>query len=387
MKIFHLSDLHIGFKLVNRDMREDQEYIFRQIADYAAKEQPDAVIIAGDIYDRAVPSAEAVELFDAFVTWLSEAVPEAAIMMISGNHDSAPRINCYRSVLSRQNIYVAGIPPVTPDEYMEKVVLKDEYGSVNFYLLPFVKPSVVAGIVRKEDEEGLSYDETLRRIIAREDVKEAERNIIVSHQFYLPVGKKADDIERMDSEIKSVGNIDAVYADVLDLFDYAALGHIHKPMKAGSDTKRYPGTPLACSVSEEEQQKGIIVINIGKKSAGGKRADIKTDVLPLVPLRKVRKIRGQFDDVLKQAADDYVTVILTDKRDYDIIDMKDRLQQAFPYLLEIRRENVSGADYGRRISVGKEPDAYDMCLAFIPDMDDEDIRIIKETVNSVKGID
>ena len=386
MKIFHMSDLHIGLKLINRDMREDQEYIFRQIADYAKAEQPDAVVIAGDIYDRAVPSAEAVELFDTFVTWLSGAVPHAAIMMISGNHDSAPRINCYRSVLSRQNIYMAGVPPVRPDEYIEKVVMKDEYGNVNFYLLPFVKPSVAAGIVRKDDEESLSYDETLHRMIARENIDENERNIIVSHQFYLPVGKKADDIERMESEIKAVGNIDAVKADVLDLFDYAALGHIHKPMKAGSETKRYPGTPLACSVSEEGQQKGIIVINIGEKSGGGQAADITVNVLPLTPLRNVRRIKGLFEDVLKQACDDYVTVILTDNKDYDVIDMKDRLRQAFPYLLEIRRENVHSADYGRQVNIEKEPDVYDMCLEFIPDMDDEEVSIIRETVNKVKGI-
>lgn len=386
MKIFHLSDLHIGLKLINRDMREDQQYIFERIAGYAADERPDAIIIAGDIYDRAVPSAEAVELFDSFVTKLSEAAPDAVIMMISGNHDSAPRINCYRSVLSRQNIHMAGIPPVKSDEYIEKVTVNDEYGSVNFYLLPFVKPSMAAGIVKREDEESLSYDETLRRLIARENIDENERNVIVSHQFYLPVGKQADDIERMDSEIRSVGNIDAVGADVLDVFDYAALGHIHKPMKVGCDIKRYPGTPLACSVSEEGQQKGIIMVNIGEKKGKGTQADIETEVLPLAPLRNIRKIKGLLDDVLKQACDDYVTVILTDKSDLDVIDMKDKLRQAFPYLLEIRRENVSRVDYSKQVDIEKEIDAYEMCLEFIPDMDEQDIKIIKQVVNKVKGI-
>ena len=143
MKFFHLSDLHIGLKLMNRDLREDQEYILDEITELARRERPDAVVIAGDIYDKAVPSAEAVEVFDRFLVGLTEAVPDAVIMMISGNHDSAPRVNCFRKVLSGQNIYMVGQPPRTESEYIEKVTLNDAYGEVNFYLLPFVKPSMV----------------------------------------------------------------------------------------------------------------------------------------------------------------------------------------------------------------------------------------------------
>ena len=206
-------------------MREDQEYILSEVIEVAGREKPDAIVIAGDIYDKAVPSAEAVEVFDCFLEKLTEAAPEAVIMMISGNHDSAPRIDCFRKVLSRQNVYMVGQPPRMETEYIEKVVLKDEYGKVNFYLLPFVKPSMVKQVVGvDENGNNLSYNETLHRLIGREKINSDERNVLVSHQFYLPSGKNAEDVERMDSEMRTVGNIDEVSADVLEKFDYAALG-------------------------------------------------------------------------------------------------------------------------------------------------------------------
>jgi len=162
MKFFHLSDLHIGFKLYNRDLYEDQLYIFEQIIKAAGEEQPDAVVIAGDIYDRAIPASEAVEVFDQFISRLTQAVPNAEIMMISGNHDSAPRVNVFRSVLQRQRIHMIGMPPQLPGEYIEKVTRQDAYGDVNFYLLPFVKPSMVKSIVGCEkDGSGLSYSQNL----------------------------------------------------------------------------------------------------------------------------------------------------------------------------------------------------------------------------------
>ena len=191
---------------MNRDLREDQEYILDEITELARRERPDAVVIAGDIYDKAVPSAEAVEVFDHFLVGLTEAVPDAVIMMISGNHDSAPRVNCFRKVLSGQNIYMVGQPPRTESEYIEKVTLNDAYGEVNFYLLPFVKPSMVKQVVGvDENGNNLSYNETLHRLIGREKINSDERNVLVSHQFYLPSGKNAEDVERMDSEMRTVG--------------------------------------------------------------------------------------------------------------------------------------------------------------------------------------
>ena len=171
MKFFHLSDLHIGLKLMNRDLREDQEYILSEVVEAAAQEKPDAIVIAGDIYDKAVPSAEAVEIFDRFLGELTEAVPPAVIMMISGNHDSAPRVDCFRKVLSRQKVHMIGQPPRTEDESIEKVTLEDKYGKVNFYLLPFIKPSMVKQVVgTDENGNNLSYNETLHRLIGRENI-------------------------------------------------------------------------------------------------------------------------------------------------------------------------------------------------------------------------
>ena len=384
MKFFHLSDLHIGLKLMNRDLREEQMDILRQVTDLAREEQPDAVVIAGDIYDKAVPAAEAVEVFDSFITELKRAVPEAEMMLISGNHDSGLRLNCFREILDEQKVHMIGLPPRREEEYIEKVTLQDEFGPVNFYLLPFVKPSMVKQIVGvDENGNNLSYDATLHKLIAREEVNTAERNVLVSHQFYLPVGENAESVERMDSEIRTVGNIDSVASDVLEAFDYAALGHIHKPMKVGSELYRYCGTPLACSVSEAGQQKGVIMVEIGEKDS---RTSVKITVLPLKPMREVRMVKGDLEEVLAQACEDFVTVILTDKVDLDIMDMQDRIRMAFPYLLEIRREVLRKADYSEQLMAKKEQDPFELCCSFLKDLDDEERTILRDVIHTVQGV-
>ena len=379
MKFFHISDLHIGLKLVNRDLREDQEYILRQIVQAAKREQPDAVVIAGDLYDKAAPSAEAVEVFGNFITDLTSAVPGAAVMMISGNHDSAPRVDCFRGVLFRQNVYMIGMPPQKEEDTIEKVVLQDAYGKVNFYLLPFVKPSAVKQIVGVDaDGNNLSYNDTIHKLLAREHIDPCERNVFVSHQFYLPAGTAADDVERMDSEIRTVGNIDEVSADLLEPFEYAALGHIHKPMKAGGETFRYCGTPLACSVSEAGQKKAILMVELREKGAGA-----QITALPLRPLRNIRIIKGKVKDVLTQACEDYVTVILTDPEDLDVIDMQERMRAAFPYLLEIRRDNLRKADYGRELLPEETTDPFALCCAFLKELDETEQEILKDVIHTV----
>lgn len=381
MKFFHLSDLHIGLKLMNRDLSEDQEYIFRQITDLAALHRPDAVVIAGDIYDRAVPSAEAVELFDRFLTGLTQALPGTAVMIVSGNHDSGLRLNCFRSVLARQQVHMIGLPPQRPEEFIEKVVLEDDWGPVNFYLLPFVKPSMVKQIVGTEENgNNLSYDETLRRLIDRENIDESRRNVLVSHQFYLPPHVQADQVERMESEIRTVGNIDEVSGEMLQIFDYAALGHIHKPMKVGDEFHRYCGTPLACSVSEAGQDKGILMVEMEEKG------NLKTSVLPLTPLRQVRLLRGTLSEVLAQACGDYVTVVLTDRTDLDILDMQDRLRSAFPRLLEIRRETVRQADYRVQAEPGKQLDPFELCCAFLGETTGEEQELLRDVINTVQEV-
>lgn len=378
MKIFHLSDLHIGLKLFNRDLREDQEYILKQIADLAKKEQPDVVVVAGDIFDRAIPSAESYEVFDRFTEELTEAVPNAKIMMISGNHDSAPRVNVYRSILARHNFYMIGNPPEFENEHIEKIVVEDAYGFVNFYLLPFVKPSMVKMIVGT-DESGnnLSYDASIHKLIEREGVNTDERNVFVSHQFYLPKGKRPDEIERMESEIKAAGNIDEVSADVLECFDYVALGHIHKPMKVGSEVIRYCGTPMACSVSEAGQQKGIIVVEMGEKN------EISTSVIPLKPLHEIKVVQGSLEEVLGCACDDYVSVVLTDKVDYDTIDMRERINKAFPNLLQLRRDIPKLQNDNLNRIVEKEMEPFELCCEFLADQAEEYKELLQDVINTV----
>lgn len=387
MKLFHISDLHIGLRLYNRDLSEDQRYIFDRIIKYASEEKPDAVLIAGDIYNNAVPSAEAVAMFDVFITGLSEAAPDAEIMIISGNHDSAPRLDLFRALLAKRRVHMIGMPPVRPDEHIEKVTLSDEFGYVNFYLLPFVKPSTVKMITGTyENGNNLSYNDAVHALINREDINTGERNVLVSHQFYLPVGTSADDIERMDSEVRTVGNIDEVSADILEVFDYAALGHIHKPMKVDDDRFRYCGTPLACSVSEAGQDKGIVMVELSSKTAG-EAADIRISVLPLVPLRRIQLIRGEFSYALSQASGDYTVVRLTDDKDIDIMDMQDRLRAAFPYLLEIQRENIRTADYDTDIDEEETfTDPFEMCCAFLGDTDDEEKELLRDVINKVMEV-
>ena len=299
-------------------------------------------------------------------------------MMISGNHDSAARVNVFRNVLARHDLYMIGQPPRREEDRIEQVVLKDAHGDVTFYLLPFVKPSMVKQIVgTAENGNNLSYNETLHRLIARESIDTSGRNVLVSHQFYLPVGRSADEVERMDSEIRTVGNIDEVKADMLEVFDYAALGHIHKPMSVGSSLFRYCGTPLACSVSEAGQEKGIIMVEMGEKG------HVETSVLPLKPLHQVRIIEGELKDVLLKPSEDYVTVVLTDKAEIDSVDAIDRLRHAFPNILEIRREKNKAAELADVYRPEKEQSPFELCKAFLGEAQEEDLAIITDIINTI----
>lgn len=428
MKFFHLSDLHIGLKLLGRDLLQDQRYILQEIVQAAGKEQPDAVVIAGDIYDRSAPSAEAVEEFDRFVTELHAAVPDAVLMMVSGNHDSAARINCFRQILLEEKVYMVGQPPRTAEDTIEKVVLTDEYGPVNFYLLPFVRPSMVKNLLLKEEDEEtpegerkLSYDAALHQLIAREKIDPTQRNVLVSHQFYIPAGSDPGTVERAQSELVTVGNIDSVNADVLDLFDYAALGHIHRPMQVGSERCRYCGTPLACSVSEAGQEKGIVVVELGAKGAVSAAVDgigrfpkarngqvrilpaqtpdlgslpsdtgaaaagafLRVRTLPLVPLRQIRVLEGSLSEVLAGACTDYVSVRLTDPEDSSGPDRMARLREAFPYLLEVKHVwNLQG-EMGTASISAPERNPLELCLDFLGETDAWEEELLGSVLQSL----
>ena len=377
MKIIHLSDLHIGLNWFNRSMLDDQKYILNQISEIIEENKPDAIVIAGDIYDKAIPSADAVKIFDDFISGLSVRVPNTEIMIISGNHDSSQRIDIFRKILSLHKIHMIGNPLQKPTDYIEKVTLNDIYGNVNFYLLPFIKPSMVRMIINDEDNN-ISYNTAVHKIIERENIDTNERNIIVSHQFYIPFGKSIKDIERMDSERITVGNIDAVYADILEKFDYSALGHIHKPSIVGKNNIRYCGTPLAYSISEAGQQKNVIMIELAEKG------NIKTTAIPLKPLHEVRIIKGTLNEILNQSYDDYVSVILTETPQQT--DISARIIEAFPNLLEIRYSfrNSTYSDIINKPETTTAKNIFELCEYFVKGLNNDEKNILRDIINTVQ---
>jgi len=383
MKILHLADLHIGLKLHGRDLSEDQRYVLDQAVRLAAEKAPDAVVIAGDIYDRALPSSESVQLFDRFITGLTQALPDAAILLIAGNHDGGRRIDCYRNILEKQSVYVAGLPPVTEEEHLGCVTLRDEYGEVRVYLLPFVRPSMVRQLVAQPEEE-LTYSEAVRRVLARESVDPSVRNVLVSHQFYVPSGSGADAVERSDAEILTVGNIDEVDSAVLEPFDYAALGHIHRRMCAGAERFMYSGTPMAVSVSESTQEKGMVLVTLGKKG------ELAKEFIPLHPLHRVRILEGSAEEILAQPSEDYVAVRLTERPGEADADLGERLRAAFPRLLEIRftgavrRPGALGAEESEDGAGGGLPEPWELLCHFLGDMDEEEAAIARDVLNTVR---
>jgi exonuclease SbcD len=247
MKLFHISDLHIGKQLHFYNLKDNQIEILKQITEKARQYRPDAIIIAGDIYDKSVPSAEAYQIFDQFLNDLSEISPSIPILIIAGNHDSAERLNYASSFLEKHKIYISVLPPQKEEEGLKKVVLTDEYGDVNFYLLPFTKP----GYVRHLFAEGVvtSYDTAVAALIERENIDYTRRNVLVSHQFYV-AGDKLPETCESEQVYISVGGIDSVDIAAVRQFDYVALGHLHGPQHIGVKQIRYSGTPLKYSVSE-----------------------------------------------------------------------------------------------------------------------------------------
>ena len=329
MQFFHLSDLHIGKQLHHYNLKEDQKTVLGEVVDYARELHPDAILIAGDIYDKSVPSAEAVTVFDEFLTDISMITPTIPVLLISGNHDSAERLRYSAGFLKKHQIYLAGSAPKTKDEWMEKVTLTDEYGTVNIYLLPFLKPSYVRNVF---DEAPESYSDAVKMLIERENIDWSERNILVSHQFY--TGSTMP--ETCDSETISVGGIDNVDVSAVEDFDYVALGHLHGKQSVKESHIRYPGTLLKYSVSEFGHEKTLTMVTLGAK---GSEAEIRE--FPIHPLRDVKKKKGCLADILAEEAggkcDDYVSITLTDE--IDPYRPKEQLEKVYSRILEVRMDN------------------------------------------------
>lgn len=326
MKFLHISDLHLGKRVNEFSMIEDQRYILNQIVAFADSEQADGVMIAGDIYDKPVPSAEAVRLFDSFLTQLAD--HKKKVFLISGNHDSAERISFGAQLMSGREVYIS---PVY-DGHIKRVVLTDPYGELFLYLLPYVKPAIVGHAL--SGEEGIvwpeSYEEAVKLAVSRINLDLTKRNILLAHQFVTGAG-------RCDSETISVGGLDNVDAQVFDAFDYVALGHIHSPQWIGRETVRYCGTPLKYSFSEAGQQKSITVVECKEKG------NVQCRTVALTPLHDMRKISGTYLEVTARSfyqhmdQEDYVHITLTDEE--DIPDGMQKLRTIYPNLMHLEYNN------------------------------------------------
>lgn len=323
MKLIHLSDLHIGKRVNEVSMIEDQEYILNQILEIIDDEKADAVLIAGDVYDKSVPSAEAVTLLDDFLCSLAER--NLTVFIISGNHDSPERLAFGRRLMEGKNIHIS---PVYAGE-VHPVSLSDEHGEIDFWLLPFIKP---VHVKRYFPEAGIeSYTDACREAVENMSVDSARRNVLLTHQFVTGAAT-------CESEELSVGGSDNVDASVFGVFDYVALGHIHGPQNIGSNRIRYCGTPLKYSFSEAEHLKSVSIVELGAKG------ELRVDLRPLVPMHDMRQIRGSFAEISdkkfysEMVKDDYLHVILTDEDDVE--EAIGRLRQIYPNIMKLSYDNT-----------------------------------------------
>ena len=323
MKIIHLADLHIGKRVNEFSMIDDQKYILNQILEIIDKEKPDAVIIAGDVYDKQVPSIEAVELLDSFISDISKR--KTTTFIISGNHDSAERLAFGSSLMAMGKIYIS---PVYNGK-ISKYTLKDDFGSANFYLLPFVKPSHVKRFF--PDEKIESYTDAIKVVVDNLKLDTSKINILIAHQFVTGAS-------RTESEEISVGGLDNVDASVFEDFDYVALGHIHRPQKIGTERIRYCGTPLKYSFSEVNDTKSVSIIEINSKE------DFNLRTIPLIPKRDMRKIRGTYEELITKTSyentntDDYIHVTLTDE--FNVVDAIQKLRVIYKNIMKLEYDNM-----------------------------------------------
>ena len=323
MKIIHLADLHIGKRVNEFSMIDDQKYILNQILEIIDKEKPDAVIIAGDVYDKQVPSIEAVELLDSFISDISKR--KTTTFIISGNHDSAERLAFGSSLMAMGKIYIS---PVYNGK-ISKYTLKNDFGSANFYLLPFVKPSHVKRFF--PDEKIESYTDAIKVVVDNLKLDTSEINILIAHQFVTGAS-------RTESEEISVGGLDNVDASVFEDFDYVALGHIHRPQKIGIERIRYCGTPLKYSFSEVNDTKSVSIIEINSKE------DFNLRMIPLIPKRDMRKIRGTYEELITKTSyentntDDYIHVTLTDE--FNVADAIQKLRVIYKNIMKLEYDNI-----------------------------------------------
>ena len=318
MRFLHLSDLHIGKRVNEFSMIEDQRYILAQILEVLDENGTDGVLIAGDIYDKPVPSVEAVQLFDEFLNQL--VLRKIPVFIVSGNHDSGERLSFGAKLMEGRDVYISRIY----GGEVQKVTWNDTYGELCIYLLPFIKPSVVRHSF--PGEEIADYEDAFEKVRQHMTLDQTKRNVLVAHQFV--TGAKS-----CESEEVTVGGVDQIRASYFDGFDYVALGHLHSPQNVGRDTLRYCGTPLKYSFSEAEQQKSVTFVELKEKGS------VTVRETPLKPLRDMRKIRGTYLQVTSKSfyerfsTQDYLHVTLTDEE--DVLDGLQKLRIIYPNLMRL----------------------------------------------------
>ena len=341
MKLMHLSDLHLGKLVLEQSMIDDQKYILNQIIDIVKKEQVDIVLIAGDVYDKSIPTIEAVNLFSDFLTRLYKL--KVLVFVISGNHDSKDRLSFGNELFVDNGIYIEGIF----NGNLRCETINDKDGKLNIYMLPFIKPVEIKRFY--PDEIIDTYEDAIKCILKHSSINKAERNIIMVHQFVTSLG---EDVIRSDSESISLGGIDNIDVTLFKDFDYVAMGHIHGPQKVGRETARYSGSPLKYSFSEVNQKKSVCIIEFNSKE------DINISKIPLIPIRDMRVIKGPFDKLISKEIvnlenkNDYLDVVLTDD-DY-IINAIGKLRKFYPNILKLEYENkISSNEVSDNIDIDK----------------------------------
>lgn len=381
MKILHLADLHLGKILQEQSLIEDQEYMLKEIIKIIKNEDIGAVLISGDVYDRSVPPAEAVNLLDNFLKILIKEL-KIKVFIISGNHDSKDRLGFGSKIFEDEGLYIES----KYNGNLRKIEIEDEYGKLNIYMLPFIKPVEVKQYF--EDDLENNYNTAINKIIKKEKINKEERNIILVHQF---VTAGIVEPERSESEVLTLGGIENVDVSNFDDFDYVAIGHVHRPQKIGRDTARYAGTMLKYSFSEINHNKTVPIIDFKEK------ANIEINLKELAPIRDMREIKGPIEELLKKEnyekgnINDYIKAIITNEE--TVYDAIGQIRRIYPNTLKLEIRNSktinSVEEQNLNLEKVKKKSELELFSDFYKsqnnvDLDENQKEIIKDIISEVK---
>ncbi len=362
MKIIHTGDWHIGKQVNGFHMTEDQAFVMEQVFDIIKEEKPEAFVIAGDLYDRSVPPIEAVELLNRALDRIVRDL-NTPVLALAGNHDGNERLEFASELLSGSGLHMGG----TLKKRCKKVVLKDEHGPVNFYLIPYAPPAVIRELF--EDASIKTHDDAMRKIIASitEEMNEQERNVAIAHGYITYRNDKPKEECGLELSESEIGGIDLINAAYFDRFNYTALGHLHGPQKVGSDKIRYSGSLLKYSFSEVNQRKGLTIVELKEDGS------VNVRLREFKPRRDFRVIKGNIEELLKEEVyssfnrEDYIKVILTDEG--ELLDPVAKIKGTYPYFMELQREHRAEREKGTRIAVNfKDKTRLELFDDFYKDM-------------------